>query len=355
MAEKNKDRLSFLLDSYLQGRENSTELLYGGRSAAAQHQEEENGGSTSCPSAVTPGPSAVTPGPSAVTPGPSVTADCTANPDEASVSGSNGVPNAVVTSGSFVEPEISDLAEACVSCPSVVADSSENVTGHKDRVLSILDGFLEETGAGGDALELGMPAQDYVRNYLENMPDAPVTGLEKDIRSKTGMLLDAFLSAGSEKLNIGRDAVLDWNDGAEKGSLTGGKEAASAPVNPMAGAVNPMAGAGNSVNGAVNPMAGAGNPMNGAGNPMAGAGGFASDSSGDSDDSDDFDLNGRTNRFEEAFFTETLAEIFMKQHRYDKALEIIRSLYLNFPNKSIYFADQIRYLEKLIRINQISK
>jgi len=56
-------------------------------------------------------------------------------------------------------------------------------------------------------------------------------------------------------------------------------------------------------------------------------------------------------KLDDAFFTETLARIYLKQHRYTKALEIIRSLYLNFPNKSIYFADQIRYLEKLVRIN----
>jgi len=55
---------------------------------------------------------------------------------------------------------------------------------------------------------------------------------------------------------------------------------------------------------------------------------------------------------DDAYYTETLARIYLKQHRYDKALEIIRSLYLNFPNKSIYFADQIRFLEKLVRINQ---
>ena len=55
---------------------------------------------------------------------------------------------------------------------------------------------------------------------------------------------------------------------------------------------------------------------------------------------------------DDAFCTETLARIYLKQHRYVKALEIIHSLYLNFPNKSIYFADQIRYLEKLVRINQ---
>ena len=59
-----------------------------------------------------------------------------------------------------------------------------------------------------------------------------------------------------------------------------------------------------------------------------------------------------TEPLEDTYFTETLARIYLKQRRYDKALEIIRSLYLNFPNKSIYFADQIRYLEKLVRINQ---
>ena len=59
-----------------------------------------------------------------------------------------------------------------------------------------------------------------------------------------------------------------------------------------------------------------------------------------------------TEPLDDAYFTETLARIYLKQRRYDKALEIIRSLYLNFPNKSIYFADQIRYLEKLVLIYQ---
>ena len=69
-----------------------------------------------------------------------------------------------------------------------------------------------------------------------------------------------------------------------------------------------------------------------------------SDMSSDEDDD--------TEQLDDSYFTETLARIYLKQHRYDKALEIIRSLYLNFPNKSIYFADQIRYLEILVRINQ---
>lgn len=50
----------------------------------------------------------------------------------------------------------------------------------------------------------------------------------------------------------------------------------------------------------------------------------------------------------EGIFTETLARIYIKQGRYDKALEIIRRLSLNYPKKNAYFADQIRFLEKLI-------
>lgn len=62
------------------------------------------------------------------------------------------------------------------------------------------------------------------------------------------------------------------------------------------------------------------------------------------------DSDEETEQLDESYFTETLARIYLKQRRYEKALEIIQSLYLNFPNKSIYFADQIRYLEKLVRI-----
>ena len=57
---------------------------------------------------------------------------------------------------------------------------------------------------------------------------------------------------------------------------------------------------------------------------------------------------------EEEYLTETLAKIYVKQQRYDKALEIIKKLYLKYPKKNAYFADQIRFLEKLI-INAKSK
>ena len=55
---------------------------------------------------------------------------------------------------------------------------------------------------------------------------------------------------------------------------------------------------------------------------------------------------------EEEYFTETLARIYIKQGRYSKALEIIQRLSLQFPKKNAYFADQIRFLEKLIINNK---
>lgn len=61
-----------------------------------------------------------------------------------------------------------------------------------------------------------------------------------------------------------------------------------------------------------------------------------------------------TEEGEDYYFTETLAKIYVKQQRYDKALEIIKKLNLKYPKKNTYFADQIRFLEKLI-INAKSK
>ena len=72
-----------------------------------------------------------------------------------------------------------------------------------------------------------------------------------------------------------------------------------------------------------------------------------SKSDGDSDEMTKEFLNPEKS-LDDAYFTEILANIYIKQRRYDKALEIIKSLSLKYPKKNIYFADQIRYLEKLI-------
>ncbi|MDD4608771.1 MAG: tetratricopeptide repeat protein [Bacteroidaceae bacterium] len=57
---------------------------------------------------------------------------------------------------------------------------------------------------------------------------------------------------------------------------------------------------------------------------------------------------------EEECFTETLAKIYIRQEKYSRAIEIFKKLCLKYPKKSAYFADQIRFLEKLI-INTKSK
>ena len=73
----------------------------------------------------------------------------------------------------------------------------------------------------------------------------------------------------------------------------------------------------------------------------------------DSDDDAPGQVTSETHD-EEEYLTETLAKIYVKQQRYDKALEIIKKLYLKYPKKNAYFADQMRFLEKLI-INAKSK
>lgn len=63
-----------------------------------------------------------------------------------------------------------------------------------------------------------------------------------------------------------------------------------------------------------------------------------------SDDDHDHEEEG-----EEEYFTETLARIYIKQGRYQRALDIITRLSERYPKKNAYFADQIRFLEKLIK------
>ena len=165
-----------------------------------------------------------------------------------------------------------------------------------ERMMSLLDTFLEGQGENADvSKELGAVPMDYVAAYLET-PTAE-SASDKVIRSKTEQLLDTFLSSDYKKPSFAplpddtpaTDAADEDHEDAE---------------------------------------------------PLEDTESGADEVQDDAKELDD------------AYFTETLARIYLKQHRYDKALEIIRSLYLNFPNKSIYFADQIRYLEKLVLINQ---
>ena len=51
---------------------------------------------------------------------------------------------------------------------------------------------------------------------------------------------------------------------------------------------------------------------------------------------------------DDTMLSQSLAQMYIKRRKYDKALEIIENINLKFPEKSIYFADQIRFLKKLV-------
>lgn len=58
---------------------------------------------------------------------------------------------------------------------------------------------------------------------------------------------------------------------------------------------------------------------------------------------------------EQELFTETLAKIYLQQGKYERALKILRALHLHYPQKNRYFADQIRFLERLVANNRDNK
>lgn len=53
-----------------------------------------------------------------------------------------------------------------------------------------------------------------------------------------------------------------------------------------------------------------------------------------------------------AFLTESLAKVYVKQGKFEQALHIFSQLNLKFSKKNSYFADQIRYLEKVIELKK---
>ena len=63
---------------------------------------------------------------------------------------------------------------------------------------------------------------------------------------------------------------------------------------------------------------------------------------------EDGDISLESLKESDAFMTETLAEIYMKQGYYYRALQAYEKLSLKYPQKSIYFASQIQKIKRLI-------
>jgi len=69
------------------------------------------------------------------------------------------------------------------------------------------------------------------------------------------------------------------------------------------------------------------------------------------DDDEKEDMSAESITDKDGLFTETLANIYVKQGYYSKAIFFYQELSLKFPEKSIYFAGRIKEIEK--RINKL--
>ena len=61
-----------------------------------------------------------------------------------------------------------------------------------------------------------------------------------------------------------------------------------------------------------------------------------------------FELREEGESENDEFITETLSRIYLKQGHYQKAIDSFRRLSLKFPEKSVYFAEQIEEIKKLL-------
>mgnify|MGYP003965023165 FL=1 len=61
-------------------------------------------------------------------------------------------------------------------------------------------------------------------------------------------------------------------------------------------------------------------------------------------------LAGQYSLTSEALMTETLAKVYLQQKNFKKALQAYHILSLKYPEKSGFFADQIRAINKQINI-----
>ena len=61
------------------------------------------------------------------------------------------------------------------------------------------------------------------------------------------------------------------------------------------------------------------------------------------------ELNDTSEHENDEFITETLSRIYLKQGHLQKAIDSFRRLSLKFPEKSVYFAEQIEEIKKMLK------
>ena len=188
-----------------------------------------------------------------------------------------------------------------------------------DRTSSLIDHFLhsipteaEEREKEPEEKRKPTPADaavDYVAYLMETE-----TATEQEQPSRTIALIDDFIEEGGFKLHK------DKEENEEE-------DAPEAPSASDSGIASGNANASDSADASDGTNTSDGADVN------ANAGAKPADAA-------DADSGG--------VFTETLARIYIKQGKYERAYQIIDRLYKQHPQKSAFYVDQLRFLEKLM-------
>lgn len=188
-----------------------------------------------------------------------------------------------------------------------------------DRTSSLIDHFLhsipteaEEREKEPEEKRKPTPADaavDYVAYLMETE-----TATEQEQPSRTIALIDDFIEEGGFKLHK------DKEENEEE-------DAQEAPSASDSGIASGNASASDSADASDGTNTSDGADVN------ANAGAKPADAA-------DADSGG--------VFTETLARIYIKQGKYERAYQIIDRLYKQHPQKSAFYVDQLRFLEKLM-------
>lgn len=201
------------------------------------------------------------------------------------------------------------------------ANRSEAAGGKpkSDRTSSLIDHFLhsipteaEEREKEPEEKRKPTPA-DAAVDYVDYLMETE-TATEQEQPSRTIALIDDFIEEGGFKLHK------DKEENEEE-------DAQEAPSASDSGIASGNASASDSADASDGTNASDGADVN------ANAGAKPADAA-------DADSGG--------VFTETLARIYIKQGKYERAYQIIDRLYKQHPQKSAFYVDQLRFLEKLM-------